>query len=122
MSTAQWTAADGAELDVLLYVLARDFWEHRKHCRACNPGPCPELEAWKAHKADCRACQGNAPLTFGAPCADWRERRLTHGRTCARCSLCPHLQAAIAEVVEWFEARKLLSRAQHLRAQLEAAA
>ena len=51
-------------------------------------------------------------------CPDWRERRLEHGRTCARCLPCPRLQAAIREVVDWHEARRLLSRAQALRAEI----
>ena len=44
---------------------------------------------------------------------------------CARCAgpaPCPHLQEAIAAVLDWREARLLLSRAQALRADLEDAA
>lgn len=114
--------ADAAELDVLAHALVFDFWEHREHCEACNPEPCTEFEAWLEHKAGCRACQGDAPLTFGLPCPDWRERRLEHGRTCPRCNPCPRLQAAIREVCDWREKRLLLSRAEALRAELEAPA
>ena len=53
--TPAWTDADGAELDVLVHALVFDYWEHRKHCEACRPERCPDLEAWKAHKAECRA-------------------------------------------------------------------
>ena len=117
--TPDWTAADQAELDVLTHALVFDFSEHRKHCEACRPEPCPDLEAWKAHKAECRACQGDAPLTFGLPC-ERHEQFLDHNRRgCPRCLPCPHLQAAIAEVLEWREARILLSRAEALRAEAE---
>ena len=114
-----WTAAEDAELDVLVYVLVDAFWEHREHCADCKPGPCPEYEAWRTHEASCGACEGSAPLTFGPPCRDWRERRLEHGRTCPRCNPCAHLKTAIREVGEWREARILLSRAQALRAEQE---
>jgi hypothetical protein len=127
-----WTQADEAELDVLVHALAFDYWEHRKHCEACRaasvrgvhirhhcddirPDPCDELEAWFVHRDGCAACQQRAPLTFGPPCPDWRDRRLEHGRTCRRCTPCPHLQAAIHEVVDWREARILLSQAEALR-------
>jgi hypothetical protein len=114
--TSGWTPADAAELDVLVHALVVDFFEHRERCAACAPGPCPEYDAWRAHRAACRACQGDAPLTFGSPCPDWRERRLAHGRTCPRCNPCAHLQAAIREVCDWRAARLLLSRAEALRA------
>jgi hypothetical protein len=115
-----WTHADQAELDVLVHALVFDYWEHSKRCGACQPGPCPELEAWNQHEAACDACQGNAPLTYGPPCPDWRARRLEHGAVCARCNPCPHLQRAIVEVLEWREARALLSKAEALRvAQIE---
>jgi hypothetical protein len=121
-SAPYWTAADAAELDVLLHKLTVDYWTHREHCLACKPEPCPELEAWRAHKAACRACEGDAPLDFAPPCTDWRQRRLEHGASCPRCNPCPHLQAAIREVVDWREARGLLSRAEALRAAAERAA
>jgi hypothetical protein len=117
---APWTAADQAELDVLLWHLADAYQEHRERgCRACDPSPCAELAAWYAHRDECRACEGDAPLTFGPPCADWRERRLAHGRTCPKCSPCPHLQAVIAVVCDWRDARILLSHAEALRAAQE---
>jgi hypothetical protein len=115
---AFWTAADQSELDPLVHALVFDYWEHRQHCEACRPEPCPDLEAWKAHKAECRACQGDAPLTFGLPC-ERHEQFLEHNRRgCPRCLPCPHLQAATAEVADWREARAL-SKAQALRAELE---
>ena len=110
------TIADQAELDVLTHTLVDAYDEHRRRCDACSPEPCPELEAWRDHKAGCLACEGDAPLTHGAPCRDWNLRRRWHGRTCRRCRPCPHLQAAIAEVVDWREARLLLSTAEALRA------
>jgi hypothetical protein len=114
-----WTAADQAELDVLLYALVDSYFEHRERCRACQPGPCPRYEAWLEHEAGCRACQGHAPLTFGPPCPE-RRRFLDEHRDCVRCLPCPHLQTAIREVCEWREARILLSRAEALRAEQEA--
>jgi len=48
-----------------------------------------------------------------------------HRQRCAQCAgpePCPHVRRAIAEVLEWREARALLSRAEALRAELEAAA
>jgi hypothetical protein len=116
MTNAFWTEADRAELDVLLHALTTDYDVHRRACRACRPEPCAELEAWKAHKAACRACEGDAPLTFGPPC-ERREQWLEHNRRgCIRCLPCPHLQAAIREVLDWKHARQLLSRAEALRA------
>ena len=111
-----WTPADQAELDVSLFNLTGAYFEHRERgCEACNPEPCPELEAWYAHKAGCRACEGDAPLTFGPPC-ERRGQWLEHNRQgCVRCLPCPHLQVAIREVLEWREARHLLSRAEALR-------
>ena len=113
-----WTAADAAELDVLVHALVFDFWEHRKHCEACKPEPCPRYEAWLEHKARCKICEGLAPLTFGWDCP-WRHRFLEEHHDCLRCSPCPHLEAAIAEVLEWREARILLSRAEVLRAETD---
>ena len=117
-TTSSWTSADAAELDVLVHALVFDFWEHRKQCRACDPDPCPRLEAWLEHEADCRICEGLAPLTFGWDCSV-RRRFLEEHRDCVRCAPCPHLQAAIAEVLEWREARILLSRAEALRTDAE---
>jgi hypothetical protein len=62
--TTSWTAADAAELDVLLWELTG---------------------AWETHRPTCR------------------ERP------------CPHLQEAIAVVIEWRQARELRSRAEELR-------
>ena len=114
-----WTAADGAELDVLIGTLVGSYFEHRDRCEACRPEPCARYEAWLAHEADCRACQGDAPLTYGPSCAE-RRRFLDEHRDCARCLPCPHLQRAIAEVVDWRAARMLLSRAEYLRAEQRA--
>ncbi len=112
-----WTAADAAEADVLLWTLTTDFYsEHRERCEACRPEPCARYAAWVTHEADCRACRGDAPLTFGRPCPE-RRRFLDEHHGCARCNACPHLQKAIAEVLEWREVRILLSRAEALRAE-----
>jgi hypothetical protein len=114
-----WTAADQSELDVLLHTLIVEWFDvHRELCRACRPEPCPTLAAWQAHKAGCRACQGDAPLTFGPPC-DEHPRFVEHGSTCVKCGPCPHLRAAVAVLVDWREARVLLSRAQALRTAAE---
>jgi hypothetical protein len=104
-----WTAADDAELDVLLHALTVDYAKHRDNCDACQP--CPYYEAWLEHKARCKACKGIAPLTYGPPCEKPHD-----AWTCLRCNPCPHLTGAINEVAEWFEARKLRSRAEALRA------
>jgi hypothetical protein len=79
--TQFWTAADDAELDVLLSALVTDYDEHRKFCRACRPDP-----------------DSDAP------------------------NPCPSLMRAIAEVVNWRDARLLRTRAEVLRAQLERSA
>lgn len=114
---SSWTQADQAELDVLLHALTTDYDKHRRACKACQP--CPELEGWREHEAECRACHGDAPLTFGAPC-ERRRQFLEHDTSRCSCLPCPHLRQAIAEVLEWREARALLSRAEALRAELEA--
>ena len=46
------TAADEAELDVLVHALTTGYTEHRAPCDACQP--CDELIAWRAHKAEWR--------------------------------------------------------------------
>lgn len=107
-----WTEADSAELDVLAHALSFDYFEHRKRCDACQP--CPRLASWRAHKADCPACRGYAPLSYGT--CERHDRFLEHNRRgCARCLPCRALQAAIREVCDWREARILLSSAQALR-------
>lgn len=110
-----WTDADWAELDVLTHALGIDYFEHRKKCEACNPEPCRPWVTWIEHKAGCRICEGRAPLTFGWSCP-MRDRFLVEHRDCVRCLPCPHLVSAIAEVLEWREARILRSRAEALRA------
>ncbi|MBA2642809.1 MAG: hypothetical protein H0U82_07785 [Actinobacteria bacterium] len=133
-ATHWWTAADGAELDVLVHELARSYFEHRERCPACRPGDCPELVAWREHLDECPACRGDAPLTFGPPCPRRREF-IAHGSACtmgplnqvpachsiARCNPCPALRTAIEAVLVWREAPELLSRAEFLRAEREAA-
>ena len=109
-----WTDADEAELDVLVYALAFDFFKHRETCQACKPGPCPRYEAWLRHKAACKICEGLAPLTFGWDCPVRRRFLQEHGE-CRRCLPCPQLVAAIREVVDWRQARRLLSTAETLR-------
>jgi hypothetical protein len=111
-----WTEADAAELDVLVFELARGYDEHRKGCRACRQGDCPELVAWREHVEECKACQGDAPLTYGLPCERKREF-IAHGNTCPRCNPCPSVRLAIELVFEWRQARELRSRAEWLRAE-----
>ena len=104
-----WTEADQAELDVLLWALVTTHAEHRaRGCHACDPTPCARYEWWLEHKADCLICDGvnhdpqrrHAPLTNGWRCPE-REQFLVKHRDCVRCLPCPHLQAAIREVIEW---------------------
>jgi hypothetical protein len=120
----EWTEADHAELDVLTYALCRGYFEdHRERCAYCALGDCPEFVAWREHLAECPACRGDAPLTFGLPC-DRKREFVDHGDDCKRCNPCPYLRRAIGAVVDWREARALLSRAEYLRAErkrLEAA-
>ena len=124
MSELWWTDADQAEFDALLYELARGHEEHRQRCAACQPGDCPEYVAWREHLDECRACSGDAPLTFGSPCPR-RRQMVEHGQTCQRCNPCPSVVLAIKLVLGWREARELQSRAEYLRAKrdrIEAAA
>jgi hypothetical protein len=116
-----WIEADAAELDVLVYALVVDYAKHRGQCRACQPEPCAEFEAWRAHKAGCRACRGDAPLTFGYACQR-KQALIDHNRACPRCNPCPCVRAAIGEVLDWRAARMLLTRAQVLRADVDEAA
>jgi hypothetical protein len=111
-----WTPADAAEHDVLLFELARCYFAHRECCEACRPGDCPAYVEWREHLDDCPACRGNAPLTFGPPCAR-RKQMIEHGNGCPRCNPCPALRKAIEAVLEWREARELQSRAEWLRAE-----
>ena len=69
-----WTAADAAELDVLVHELVSRYFEHTPRCASCAAGYPP----------------------------------------------CPHVRAAIEAVVDWREARALLSRAESLRAERSA--
>lgn len=110
--TIWWTAADGAELDVLVDALVRGQEHHRENCRACRP--CPTLEAWMQHKAGCPACSGDAPLTYGPPCQE-HARFIEHGADCIPCNPCPGMTKAVDLVVEWRDVRDLLSKAEWLR-------
>ena len=116
-----WTEADAAELDVLVHALVFDFWEHREQCEACRPEPCQRYAAWLEHKAGCRICEGLAPLTFGWDCPE-RRRFLDEHHDCSALSAVPGSEAAISEVVDWREARMLLSSAEYLRELQDAAA
>src|SRR5262245_43314833 len=115
MSIQGWTSADQAELDVLLHELAGSYQEHRQKCEVCRPEPCPTRAAWNAHKAECGACRGDAPLTFGLPSCWIRSHWLIHCDICKRCNVCPHVKNAIAVVLDWRERRQLLTRAEQLR-------
>lgn len=68
-ASAWWTAADAAELDVLVFRLVEAAWAHRKCIR------CRELGTW-----------------------------------------CPPMREAAEAVFNWRRARRLLSRAEYLRA------
>ena len=107
------TDADGAELDVLVNALVNGRFDHRERCEACNPELCPIYESWLVHKAGCRACQGDAPLTYGI-CPE-RRWFLEEHDGCVRCNPCPHLKRAITEIIDWRDARVLLSHAEGLR-------
>ena len=115
-SVIGWTEADDAQSLVLIRALTFDYCEHRRSCPTCLA--CPELEAWRDHLNQCRACQGEAPLTFGPPC-ERRRQFLHHDKARCSCLPCPHVVAAVREVVDWHEARPLLSHAEALRAQHE---
>jgi hypothetical protein len=119
-----WTEADAAEQEVLIFEVCRGYFDdHRERCAYCQPGGCPQLVAWREHLDKCPACRGDAPLTYGSPCKRKREF-IDHGDNCKRCNPCPYLRRAIEAVVDWREARALLSRAEYLRAErnrLEAA-
>jgi hypothetical protein len=115
-----WTEADEAELDVLAHALSFDYFEHRERCDACQP--CTQYQAFLEHKPECPVCGSDAPLhvhgdrmTLWVRCPQKDALREHNRRRCACCLPCPHLQRAIAEVLEWREARILLSRAQPLR-------
>jgi hypothetical protein len=47
MTPGLWTEADAAELDVLLWALVSDYFDHRQQCRMCLEAiePCPSLRA-----------------------------------------------------------------------------
>jgi hypothetical protein len=107
-----WTAADAAELDVLVYELARRSTEHRDHCEACRP--CPEYEDWRRHLDGCRRCQDEAPLTYGGPCSR-RAQMVAHGNACPSCNPCPTLTKLAEIAVDWRDGRVLKSKAAWLR-------
>src|SRR5690242_16949828 len=85
------SAADLAELDVLIWELADAYQEHRQNCEWCRPTPCRTLTAFLEHKAECWKCQNGvcvATALYGQPC--WiRQHWIAHGDTCKRCNPCP---------------------------------
>lgn len=109
-----WTDADQAELDVLVHELSVGYFEHREHCAACSPEPCPVLGEWREHLGACKACKGIAP--YGPPC-ERKRGFIDHGRDCVRCNPCPSVSLAVGLVVAWREARELQSRAAWLCAE-----
>jgi hypothetical protein len=113
-ATAWWTAADSGEMDALVWELCRSYFEHRQRCRSCSPFPCPVLTRWRSHLEECKACRGDAPLTYGLPCERYHEF-IAHGDSCRRCNPCPALRTAIEVIVDWRDTRELLSRAEFLR-------
>ena len=66
-ATPWWTQADSAEMDALVWELCRSYVKHRDRCDACSPEPCPMLTGWREHVETCKACKGEAPLTYGLP-------------------------------------------------------
>jgi hypothetical protein len=60
-----------------------------------------------------QADQAELDVLLHALAADWFKHRPT-----CNADPCPHIQQAIAEVLDWREARALLSQAQALRAEL----
>jgi len=120
MSSAVWTAADSAELDLLSFELGARFTEHRANCAACHPGRCcPTLAAYLEHRDTCRPCENAIKVstaTYGDPCPRYLAH-LEHGQTCPRCNPCPALVKAISAVVDWREGRALRSTATWLRRQ-----
>ena len=63
--SCQWTAADAAELDVLLHELIDCYFDHRDRCAHCL--------AWRERRPDSSPCPylGSA---IGIV-LDWRQRR-----------------------------------------------
>lgn len=113
----EWTEADGAELDVAIYELVRCFDRHRQTCPHYQP--CETLARYRVHRETCLVCEGLAPLNHGARCAV-HDLFIAHADGCVQCTPCPHIKEAIAAVLDWREARILLSRAHHLRAERDA--
>lgn len=107
-----WSAADSAELDVLLHEIVTRFDEHRRTCP--HHQPCEILAAYRRHKETCLCCQGDYPLTHGWQCSA-RDAFIEHGAGCAACNVCPHIKLAIAAVMDWREGRILRSKAEELR-------
>jgi hypothetical protein len=70
---AWWTAADQAELDVLVWKFVDHFLEHRDRCAVCAEG--------------------------------WRW--------------CDNVREALDTILEWRKFRHLLSKAEHLRRELD---
>ena len=75
-----WTAADAAELDILVHEAVRLAEEHRARCEACKPGDCP-VRRVAQHLEVCAACRGDAPITYGPPCSS-RAQFVAHGDSC----------------------------------------
>jgi hypothetical protein len=112
-----WTPADSAELDVLVYELARGHAIHRERCAACKPEPCPALANYLEHRETCRNCEHGIKVrtaTYGDPCPRYLQH-VAHGDGCPRCNPCVHVRNAIEEIVEWRELRVLRSKAAWLR-------
>lgn len=119
-----WTAADSAELDVLVHELSKGAEQHRASCAACKPEPCAFLTSYLEHRETCWKCENSIKLataTYGEPCPRYAEF-VAHSDACARCNPCPGMTKAIKIVVEWRDGRALLSRAESLRRALEEAA
>ena len=109
-----WTAADAAELDILVHEAVRLAEEHRARCEACKPGDCPEYVAWRQHLEVCAACRGDAPITYGPPCSS-HAQFVAHGDSCPCCNPCPTLTRLVEIVIDWRDGRVLRSKAEWLR-------
>jgi hypothetical protein len=76
-AVAFWTAADQAELDVLVHALVAGYFEHRGKCRACRPDACADVH----DAATCPRCNP-CPHVGAAITAvvEWREARVLRSR------------------------------------------
>ena len=113
-----WSAADEAELNLLVFELVECASSHRAGCPYCRP--CSAAAEYLEHKSTCWSCDNGirvATATWGPPCSRYLERD-AHIEACASCAAtpCPKLTEAIEAVVTWQRRRELWSRAIYMRA------